>query len=145
MAFRVTESLEVKLRKRVRILSDVFVGCQITNGEEDGLGAQILKIRSQVSARRKMIAYIEYSTDRENAKDEFHIVFPEVEPLVAVAMERFEETDVMKLERTMPDLIAVAHYERKVNTRPDTSALQDDKYGGRTDACLEILRTLEES
>jgi hypothetical protein len=143
MGFRIVESLEVKLEKRVRILKEVFVGCDISNSEEDGFGAQILKIKMIVNKRPKTIAYIEYDAGREYPKDEFHVMYRRLEPLVAVAMDRFEETDVARLERHTPDIIAIAHYEVDKNAKREI--IETEEFGGRLDACLNILRSIEDN
>jgi hypothetical protein len=144
MALKITESLEVKLSHRTEILTEIFVGCTISNNSDIGPGVHILHIKTPVGKRLKTIAYLEFDTDMDHPRDEFHILYPKLQPMVAVAVDRFNETDVLKLERWMPEILAIAHYpiDRRYDGTTDKLAQAD--YGGRIEACVQILKSIED-
>jgi hypothetical protein len=147
--FKIEESSEVRKKKRNRILTDIFVGqAQCTIETQDQymagvVGSELVSIKKSVGGVQRSIAYIESSTQKGLRYDEFHIQFPQVEPVVLEAVTKFFDEGLGKLQYDMPEITVIVHYERRKD-KAEEEFKEMVKTSGRLGAVQRQMEKLDQ-
>jgi hypothetical protein len=148
MKVQVIESIEVRIKRRLSILTNIFVGCEITKediyGENDYVIGEIVHIKRTLGHAKKTIAYLTYEYEDGGADDEFHIEFPKAEPLVVLAVQQFYEQSVQRLAPNMAEVVVIAHYRIEPNESDNVITQLNSAPSGRVDALLDYMETFDE-
>lgn len=137
---QIEESYEVRLKRRHNILSELFVGCEIEQVASDQ-HSEITRIRRAMGGARKTIAYIDTCVHPLNQRDEFHIMYKKVEPLVLEVVEQFGATGVASINHGASVITVIAHYEVD---KSDDGYQQLVLKSGRQVALQEQMKRLDE-
>ena len=147
-SIKIEESSEVRTKKRVRILEEMFgsANCKVAvEPQYDGevYTGDLVSIKRPIYGIEQKLAYIDSRTERGNRRDEMHIQFPTLEPVVLDAVAKFFDAGLGKLRYDMNEIVVIVHYEREKDKTNDAYA-EMVRTSGRVAAVQKMVAKLEE-
>lgn len=143
---RTEESHEVRKKRRMKILAEVFDDCTFETKDrfdsEGNVAGELVKIRRPIWGKPTTVAYTEYCVTRGQRYDELHVPYVSMEPLALDALTKFGDAGVLKIAYDMPEVTVIVHYEHD-KVKPDEEYVTVRQTSGRVEAVRSQMAKLE--